>query len=44
MPVDLSPGDSRLEQNILPVLRELRPQLTSESLAEIYSLGFDQGL
>ncbi len=42
--VDLNPGDPRLEQDALPVLKALRPQLTSESFAEIYSLGFDQGL
>lgn len=42
--VDFEPGDSRLETDVLPVLRELRPHLTPESLATVYERGHPQGL
>jgi GNAT superfamily N-acetyltransferase len=41
---DIGPDDPRLTADILPVLRELRPQLTAESLASIYAEGHPQGL
>ena len=41
---DIEPDDPRLAADILPVLRELRPQLTAESLASIYAEGYPQGL
>ena len=42
--VDLEPGDPRLDAELLPVLRELRPHLTSESFASVYERGYPQGL
>jgi GNAT superfamily N-acetyltransferase len=42
--VDLEPGDPRLDAEVLPVLRELRPHLTSESFAAVYERGHPQGL
>ena len=42
--VDVAPDDRRLTADVLPVLLELRPHLTGESLAEIYSDGYEQGL
>lgn len=42
--VDLDPGDQRLERDVLPVLRELRPHLTESSFASIYREGYGQGL
>ncbi|MCZ0980015.1 GNAT family N-acetyltransferase [Streptomyces diastatochromogenes] len=42
--IDLSPGDPRLESDLLPVLRELRPQLTPEVFREVYEEGHGQGL
>ena len=42
--VDLDPGDPRLAADALPVLRELRPHLTAESLAAVYAEGHPQGL
>jgi GNAT superfamily N-acetyltransferase len=42
--VDLDPGDRRLEEDVLPVLRELRPHLTAESFAVVYEEGYPQGL
>jgi GNAT superfamily N-acetyltransferase len=42
--VDLEPGDRRLIDDLLPVLAQLRPHLTAESLAEIYAEGHPQGL
>jgi GNAT superfamily N-acetyltransferase len=42
--VDLDPGDPRLATDVLPVLEELRPHLTPESFAHIYSEGHPQGL
>jgi GNAT superfamily N-acetyltransferase len=41
---DIGPDDPRLAADILPVLRELRPHLTAESLADIYAEGYPQGL
>jgi GNAT superfamily N-acetyltransferase len=42
--VDLDPGDPRLERDVLPVLAELRTELTPESFAAIYAEGQPQGL
>jgi GNAT superfamily N-acetyltransferase len=42
--VDLEPGDPRLELDVLPVLGELRSQLTPSSFASIYAEGHPQGL
>ena len=42
--VDVEPGDPRLSAEILPVLQQLRPQLTAESFAAIYAEGFASGL
>ncbi|MBV8980952.1 MAG: GNAT family N-acetyltransferase [Acidimicrobiia bacterium] len=42
--VDLEPGDPRLEADVLPVLRELRPHLTAASFAAVYEQGHSQGL
>jgi hypothetical protein len=42
--VDLEPGDARLVAEVLPVLRELRPHLTPETLAAVYEEGHPQGL
>jgi hypothetical protein len=41
---DIGPDDPRLAADILPVLRELRPHLTQESLSIIYAEGHPQGL
>src|SRR5258708_10639462 len=41
---DIGPDDPRLAADILPVLRELRPHLTAESLTSIYAEGHPQGL
>lgn len=41
---DIGPDDPRLTADILPVLRELRPHLTADSLAVIYAEGYPQGL
>ena len=42
--IDLEPGDPRLVDDLLPVLRELRPHLTAELFGEIYAEGYGQGL
>jgi GNAT superfamily N-acetyltransferase len=42
--VDLEPGDPRLDEDVLPVLRELRPHLTPPSFAAVYQEGYGQGL
>src|SRR5437588_5395999 len=42
--VDMEPGDPRLTLDVLPVLLELRPHLTPESFAHVYSEGHPQGL
>jgi GNAT superfamily N-acetyltransferase len=41
---DIGIDDPRLAADVLPVLRELRPRLTAESLASIYAEGHPQGL
>ncbi|MEV8535457.1 GNAT family N-acetyltransferase [Streptomyces sp. NPDC051211] len=42
--IDLEPGDPRLDTELLPVLRELRPHLTPELFHEVYERGHVQGL
>jgi GNAT superfamily N-acetyltransferase len=42
--IDLEPADPRLTTDVLPVLRELRPQLTAHSFAAVYQHGHPQGL
>lgn len=42
--VDLDPGDPRLESDLLPVLQELRTELTPEQFAAVYEEGHPQGL
>lgn len=42
--VDVEPDDPRLLDDILPVLLELRPHLTADSLAAVYREGHPQGL
>jgi GNAT superfamily N-acetyltransferase len=42
--VGLEPGDARLVTDMLPVLVELRPHLTAESLTAVYAEGYPQGL
>ncbi|WP_371654066.1 MULTISPECIES: GNAT family N-acetyltransferase [unclassified Streptomyces] len=42
--IDLEPGDPRLADDLLPVLRELRPHLTEDLFREIYAEGYGQGL
>jgi GNAT superfamily N-acetyltransferase len=42
--VDLEPGDPRLERDVLPVLAELRTELTADAFASIYAEGHRQGL
>jgi GNAT superfamily N-acetyltransferase len=42
--VDLEPGDSRLDHDVLGVLRELRPHLTAGGFAAVYEEGYPQGL
>jgi GNAT superfamily N-acetyltransferase len=42
--VDLEPGDPRLVQDMLPVLRELRPHLDETGFAAVYAEGHPQGL
>lgn len=42
--VDIPPDDPRLEADVLPVLRELRPHLTASSVAAVYAEGHLQGL
>ena len=41
---DIGPDDPRLATDILPVLGELRPHLTPQSLQVIYAEGHPQGL
>jgi GNAT superfamily N-acetyltransferase len=41
---EIGPEDPRLATDILPVLRELRPHLTPQSLKAIYVEGHPQGL
>jgi GNAT superfamily N-acetyltransferase len=42
--VDIEPGDPRLEADLLPVLCELRTDLTPEIFAAVYEEGHRQGL
>ncbi|MCT4356395.1 GNAT family N-acetyltransferase [Streptomyces sp. Je 1-79] len=42
--IDLEPGDRRLDSDLLPVLRELRPHLTPELFRDVYRSGHPQGL
>jgi GNAT superfamily N-acetyltransferase len=42
--VDLEPGDRRLSEEVLPVLTQLREDLTPELLGAVYSEGYPQGL
>ncbi len=42
--VDLGPGDPRLVDDMLPVLRQLRTHLDADSLAAVYAEGHPQGL
>ncbi|MFD3945892.1 GNAT family N-acetyltransferase [Streptomyces sp. NPDC058579] len=42
--VDLEPGDPRLDSDLLPVLRELRPHLTPQLFHEVQERGHAQGL
>ena len=42
--VDLQPGDPRLDEDLFPVLQELRPHLTAASFAAVYEEGHPQGL
>ena len=42
--VDLGPGDPRLETEVLPVLRELRPHLSADSFRRVVEEGHPQGL
>ncbi len=42
--IDLDPDDPRLAEDVLPVLRELRPHLTAASFATVYGNGHPQGL
>lgn len=42
--VDILPGDSRLASEVLPVLKQLRTQLTVESFAAVFEEGYPQGL
>jgi GNAT superfamily N-acetyltransferase len=42
--VDLEPGDPRLGDDVLPVLAQLRTELTRELLDAVYAEGHSQGL
>ncbi|MGW5848886.1 GNAT family N-acetyltransferase [Streptomyces sp. NPDC055254] len=42
--IDLEPGDPRLAEDLLPVLRELRPHLTEELFRAVLAEGSGQGL
>lgn len=42
--VDLDASDPRLIDDVLPVLRQLRPHLTAESFAAVVAEGYPQGL
>ncbi|MFF5446354.1 GNAT family N-acetyltransferase [Streptomyces sp. NPDC012888] len=42
--IELEPGDPRLDSELLPVLRELRPHLTPQLFREVYERGHAQGL
>jgi len=42
--VNIEPADPRLQRDVLPVLRELRPHLTPETFASVYDEAYRQGL
>lgn len=42
--VDIEPDDRRARDDVLPVLLELRPHLTTETFEAIYHEGYEQGL
>jgi GNAT superfamily N-acetyltransferase len=42
--VDIEPDDPRVVPDLLPVLRELRTDLTPEAFATVYEEGYPQGL
>jgi GNAT superfamily N-acetyltransferase len=42
--VDFEPSDSRLVTEVLPVLAELRTELTADTFAAVYREGHPQGL
>ncbi len=42
--VDLEPGDERLVRDVLPVLMELRTDLTTEVFAAVYDEAYPRGL
>src|SRR5471030_954669 len=42
--VDFEPSDSRLVTEVLPVLAELRTELTAETFTVVYREGYPQGL
>lgn len=42
--VDIEPNDPRLVADVLPVLIQLRPHLTADSLRQIFAEGHPQGL
>ncbi|PRY57274.1 GNAT family N-acetyltransferase [Glycomyces artemisiae] len=42
--IDIEPGDARLTAELLPVLRELRPNLSVDDLLAVYDEGHGQGL
>jgi GNAT superfamily N-acetyltransferase len=42
--VDVEPGDPRLIAEVLPVLGELRAELTAAQLTGVYAEGYPQGL
>jgi GNAT superfamily N-acetyltransferase len=41
---ELEPGDRRLREDVLPVLKQLREHLTADLLAAVYAEGYPQGL
>src|SRR5687767_11114792 len=41
--IDIGLDDPRLADEVLPVLRELRPDLTAQSFHDIYAEGYPQG-
>ncbi|MDA1361887.1 hypothetical protein O1R50_19825 [Glycomyces luteolus] len=42
--IDIEPGDARLTAELLPVLRELRPDLSADDYVAVYDEGHGQGL
>ena len=42
--VDIEPGDPRLLSEVLPVLAELRTELTAQDFVDVYTEGHPQGL